>query len=352
MSPRLSRVEEVKLIRDSFGPQDRILMPIVADPDAIASAMAFRRLLWRRVAGVTIARVNEIKRPDNLTLIRLVRVKLSPIEEVDLSQFNRFALVDGQPDHHESLAKFDYEVIIDHHPPSPTTEAAGLVDIRPNYGATATIMTQLLRAAGIKPARTLATALFYAIKTDTDSFTRPTVEEDMQAFRYLYQYVDHNVIRKIESSEIPLALLKFYRQAMANLNIRKDTGFTYLDRVTNPDVLVMIADFLMHIQTLDTAVVGGICDNKLVVIFRNAKSRRDAGRMADKAFGRLGRAGGHRAAARAEIPLSVLAEEGVSLEYPDMERFLIHRVRGTRAKVPVTAGDDELVAGSGTAGNR
>jgi nanoRNase/pAp phosphatase (c-di-AMP/oligoRNAs hydrolase) len=39
--------------------------------------------------------------------------------------------------------------------------------VRPEFGATATLITLYLREAGIDPDPQLATALFYAIKTDT-----------------------------------------------------------------------------------------------------------------------------------------------------------------------------------------
>ena len=329
MSPRLSNKEMVKRLEGLFSHSDRVLLPIVADPDSIASALAIRRLLWRRVMGVTIAPVNEIKRLDNLTLIRLLRVKLVPFEKIEPADFSRLVLVDGQPDHHEHLAGLSFDVVIDHHPISEKTEA-GLVDIHPNYGATATIMTGYLRAAGISPSRTLATALFYAIKTDTDSFSRPTVEEDMRAFRYLYRFADHNIIRKIESSEIPLSLLKFFHQALERIKIRDEKAFVYVDEINSPDTLVMIADFLMHIQAIDTTFVAGVYDEELIVVCRNARTRRNAGRLAERAFGKIGRAGGHQAAARAEIPLAALKKSGQSVEPADLERYFIRAIRGLK----------------------
>ena len=38
-----------------FEPKDKVLITIDADPDAIASAMALKRLLWHKVQSVTIA---------------------------------------------------------------------------------------------------------------------------------------------------------------------------------------------------------------------------------------------------------------------------------------------------------
>ncbi|MEJ2040789.1 MAG: phosphoesterase, partial [Desulfosarcinaceae bacterium] len=67
----ISNKERLRRFYAQFSGEDHVLIPIVADPDAIASAMAVKRLLWRKTAGVTIANVNTIERPDNLVLVRL-----------------------------------------------------------------------------------------------------------------------------------------------------------------------------------------------------------------------------------------------------------------------------------------
>jgi len=327
VSPRLSNKDRLKRLMDLFVHDDRVLIPIVADPDAIASALAFRRLLWRKVNSVTIARINEIKRQDNLTMLRLLRIKLVRFEDVEPDDFSSFVLVDGQPEHNQILAPLSYDAIVDHHPLLDSTDAT-IVDVRPGYGATATIMTEYLRAAKITPSRSLATALFYAVKTDTDSFRRPALEDDVRAFRYLYGLADQTLIRKIEYSEIPLSLVKYYGQALDRLKIRKEKGFAFLGRISTPDVLVMIADFLMRVNIIDTSIAAGVWEDKLIVVFRNAKGRRNVGRLARRAFGRLGEAGGHKAAARAEIPLAVLKEAGLSLADESLERLVIQTVQG------------------------
>ena len=328
MSPRLSNKEKVKRVLELFSNNDRVLLPIVADPDSIASALALRRLLWRKVASATIASINEIKRQDNLTMLRLLKINLVPMSRIDPDDYSSFALVDGQPGHDPDLALFNYDLIIDHHPHLETTEAR-YVDIRPGYGANATIMTEYLKAANIVPSRALATALYYAIKTDTESFRRPTLEEDMKAFRDLYALADHGLIRKIEYSEIPLNLIRYYGLALDRLRIRKNKGYAHLGRVSTPDVLVMIADFLMRVNVIDTSIASGIFGNELVVIFRNAMARRNVGRLAQRAFGKLGSAGGHKAAARAEVPLAPLREIGLDPEDDEvMERFVIKTIQG------------------------
>ena len=58
---RKSAKERLRQFYQQFSGEDHVLIPINADPDAIASAMAVKRLLWRQITTVTIASVNEIK---------------------------------------------------------------------------------------------------------------------------------------------------------------------------------------------------------------------------------------------------------------------------------------------------
>ena len=61
----ISAAEKLRRLQSQFAGEDQVLILINADPDAIASAIALKRLLWRKVAGVTIAHTNVITRPDN-----------------------------------------------------------------------------------------------------------------------------------------------------------------------------------------------------------------------------------------------------------------------------------------------
>ncbi|MCK4839725.1 MAG: phosphoethanolamine methyltransferase, partial [Desulfobulbaceae bacterium] len=51
---------------DVFEKEDEVLVVINADPDALASALAVRRLLRYRVKSVTVAYPNEIRRLSNI----------------------------------------------------------------------------------------------------------------------------------------------------------------------------------------------------------------------------------------------------------------------------------------------
>jgi nanoRNase/pAp phosphatase (c-di-AMP/oligoRNAs hydrolase) len=326
----ISNTEKLRRFYSQFSHDDQVLILINADPDAIASAMAIKRLLWRRVAGVTISNINVIKRPDNITMIRLLGVNLVPVKDIVKDRFTRVVLVDSQPDHNEIFLSFPIDVIIDHHP--ETVVHASFLDIRSKYGATASIMTEYLRSAKIKPSKKLAAGLFYAIKTDTDNFVRQTLIEDIRAFQFLYRHANLNLVNKIERSELRLDFLKYFEIALANKRIRKGRAFSYIGPVVNPDVCVLLADFFMKVVSVDWSIVAGLYANKLVLIFRNDGLRKDAGKVAKESFGAIGSAGGHKGAARAEIPLEMLKNEVNYEDDKKLLRWIIQRIEKRAGK--------------------
>lgn len=282
------------------------LVMINADPDALASAIALRRIIRRRVAHVDIVRINEITRPDNLAMIRFLRIKNRKYRERLAERYDKFAIVDSQPHHDPIFQRYDFSIVVDHHPVKPIEEGKKqpeFMEIRPEYGACSTLFVEYLYSLKIKPSRQLATALLYGIKSDTMSFERDFCDVDVRAFRYVSKFADQNIIRKIVRNEFPLAWTEYYKQAFDTITRLNGGAFIWMDKVESPDVLVILADFFMRVQEICWCVVSGRCGRKIVSIFRGDGIRRDVGRMAASCLGDLGGAGGHRTAARSEIEI-------------------------------------------------
>ena len=327
--PRLAQ-EKLKKFYAAFKSSDHVLIAINADPDAIASAMAVKRLLWRKVSEITISHINVIKRPDNLAMLRLLGVSLTPWEKLNLMNYNRFVMVDSQPSHHPAFSDLNLDVLIDHH---PVTEVDALFkDIRPDYGATSTILTEYIRGAKIRPSAKLAAGLFYGIKTDTSNFERQACMEDVKAFQFLFRYANVHLIRKIEFAEIRYDFLKYYQTAISNMRLRKGRVFIHLGAVISPDVCVLIADFIMRVDRVAYSIVSGISGGKLVLILRNDGLRKDAGKLAQHSFGRYGYAGGHKSMARAEITLADLPPEVNGKQQKNLANWIIRRIEKPSGK--------------------
>lgn len=317
--------EKVKRLLEVVSPDDTVAVLINADPDSIGSALAFKRILWRRVRRTSIYRIKAIKRADNLAMVKLLKIDHAHISKLKPSDITRWAIIDSQPQHASAFAKYNYDIIIDHHPIGPNPRAS-FVDIREEYGAASTILIEYLRAAKIKPSPRLATALFYGIKTDTENFARPTTENDIRAFRYLYPFVNTHIIKKIESSEMTKRTLSGFRKALDRFEFFGNRAFVHMGRVKDPDVLVMIADFFLKVAEASWSIVSGVYGQKLIIIFRNAGFRRDAGKTAQTLFGAWGTAGGHRDTARVEIRLQELDKE--NRDQAGIRRFVMERIRG------------------------
>ena len=291
-----------------FEKEDEVIVCINADPDALACAMAIKQLLRYRVKNVVIAHPNEIRRLNNLAMVRRLKIPLERLNCVKLDAFTKKVLVDSQPAHLPCFEKIKFDAVIDHHPLSGECQAA-FVDIRPDYGAASSMLVEYLRAAGIKPTVATATALFYGIKVDTQNFEKKSRLSDGISFRYLFTLANRDLVRKIELTDLRRSELKYFFAGLAELKYSKRRFYSHVGKVRSPDVLVMIADFLNHVGEVDWVFVSGIHGDRLIVIFRCDGYRKNAGKLATRIFGAVGSAGGHKEAARAEVPLKNLAPE-------------------------------------------
>lgn len=304
-----NRNERLQALLSFFHPEDHVLIVIDPDPDALGSAWALKRILWRRVASTVIGIIRPVKRWNNLSMIRLLRIPITPIENVPLGSFSKFAIVDGQPHHNPIFAGFRFDVVIDHHPlpaNSSFEEDNTFYDIRPNYGSTSTILTEYLKTAKITPSRSLATALLYGIKTDTRNFERQTREEDIRSFLYLYPKANRSVLTKIEISDLAVEDLVFFERALKAKIISDQKVLVYLDEVTSSDILVIISEFFLKIHNISWSIAAGRVEDKLIVVARSDGYRKNAGKTLHRCFGSMGSAGGHASMARAEVPLEAL----------------------------------------------
>ncbi len=319
--------EQIHDLLAQFSKDDRWLILINADPDALGAALALRRIMARKVESVAIAQINEIKRPDNLAMIRHLRIPTQKAIPNLIAQYEKFALVDSQPHHHPDLEKHSYDVIIDHHPIIKENPCnAAFMDIRPKYGSTCTMMVEYLYNLKIRPGKLLATALMYGIKTDTDDWERDFIDADMAAFKYLSKFSDRTLLNRIGRSEFHLDWMRFFSRAFYNLRRIGAGLFAHMGKVENPDILVIVADFFMRVHGVSWVTVSGEYNDTLVVIFRGDGLRKDMGQFASTLLGELGSAGGHKEAARGEVPLSALNGD-------DPELFMLKKLGKGKRKM-------------------
>ena len=297
-------VKKVERIRSLFaeGKKIHILLQHDPDPDAIGSALALRELLGRNRATTPIVTFGEITRPENLTMIRLLDIQIDRITHADLHKDGaRLALVDVQPPYFDqSLGRVD--LVVDHHPKRNSFKAR-FADLRTAYGATSTIFTEYLRAVGMEPSQRLATALVYGIKTDTLFLERGSNLSDLTAFNFLYPLANKAMITRIERPALPREDLEAMGRALSHLQVDNSVAVIHLGEINREDVIPQMAEFCLQIEGVDWSVVSGLVHNRVVISVRNVGYVKSAGEIMKKLYDDIGSAGGHRAMAKAVVPL-------------------------------------------------
>jgi nanoRNase/pAp phosphatase (c-di-AMP/oligoRNAs hydrolase) len=286
-----------------FADADRVLILLHndPDPDAMASGLSLRNLLRRTKATAIIAALQGMTRPENLRMANLLDIHVEQITAAQFGDFDRIATVDVQPHYFGSLLD-RVDLVIDHHPEQPGYSAV-FKDIRPDYGSTCTILTEHLRAVDVNISERTATAMLYAIKSDTLFFARQTNRSDLDAFTYLYPLADAALIRKMEGAEITLERLQIVRQALDGGTLAEQVFCAYLGRMPREDCITYVADFFLQVEDVKWTIIAGEVNGNLIVSVRNLGYSRNAGEFVKRWFLDIGSAGGHRAMAKAVVPV-------------------------------------------------
>jgi nanoRNase/pAp phosphatase (c-di-AMP/oligoRNAs hydrolase) len=286
-----------------FADADRVLILLHndPDPDALASGLALRNLLRRTKTTAIIGAMQGVTRPENLRMANMLDIQVEQITPASFGAFERIATVDVQPHYFGGLLD-RADLVIDHHPEQPGYSAV-FKDIRADYGSTSTILTEHLRAVDVNISERTATAMLYAIKSDTLFFARHTNRVDLEAFTFLYPLADAALIRKMEGAEITLERLEYVTRASRTGILREQVFSAFIGEAPREDFIPYTADFFLQLEDVKWTIVAGIVGQLLIVSVRNLGYSRNAGEFVKRWFSELGSAGGHRAMAKAVVPL-------------------------------------------------
>ena len=301
-----------------FADADRVLILLHndPDPDALASGLALRNLLRRTKTTAIIGAMQGVTRPENLRMANMLDIQVEQITPASLQEFERIATVDVQPHYFGGLLD-RADLVIDHHPEQPGYSAV-FKDIRADYGSTSTILTEHLRAVDVNISERTATAMLYAIKSDTLFFARHTNRVDLEAFTFLYPLADAALIRKMEGAEITLERLAYVTRASQSGILREQVFTAFVGEAPREDFIPYTADFFLQLEDVKWTIVGGIVGNTFILSVRNLGYSRNAGEFVKKWFGDVGSAGGHRAMAKAVVPVDRFRQKFGDLTGPEL----------------------------------
>jgi nanoRNase/pAp phosphatase (c-di-AMP/oligoRNAs hydrolase) len=288
--------------------EDRILilMHDNPDPDAIASALGLQYLLEHLANKASlIAYAGIVGRAENRAMLKHLGIKLCSMAKISLQDFRCIALVDTQPSTgNNSLPPGVMpRIVFDHHPFRPASRKVPYREIKPKYNVTASIITEYLIASQLELDPTLATALFYAIKSETEGLGREVGKIEARLRHYLYPKVDQKVLANIENARVSREYFQIMHAALDNALIYGDAVIADLESVASPDVVAELADVLMRLEKVKWSFCVASYNGDILVSARTIDRGNDVGTLMQTAFGELGAAGGHEMMAGAKIPV-------------------------------------------------
>ena len=296
-----------------------ILMQNNPDPDALASAMALRDLIHARLRKRPVIGYGGVcGRAENRAMMNLLHINARFVTPDNVCGYGAVCLVDAQPMAGNNAATTEdaADVVIDHHElPQRASYKPEFADIRPEYGATSTILYEYLLAADHPLSNDLATALFYGIQSDTQELGRKTSAADVVAFQELFVKADTKKLSRIRRAPLPREYFEMLHESLANCMVADKTVISMIRHSEHPDIFAEVADLMLRLEGMRCSVCYGICGDTIFLSVRSVDGRRNVAERIVRVVRGLGSGGGHRTMAGAQIPAGGQPEQRLEVVY-------------------------------------
>lgn len=264
------------------------------DHDAVASAYALQYLLESEGIAPGLIYEGAIQRDSLLALIRELNIQIKPAREYAIKPANKIIIVDGCKGNRNVTDLIGDEVaVIDHHR-SRSPDDVPYSDIRPYYGACATLVLDYFNSLQLDLTRSIATALLTGLLVDTALLTRGVSEEDVTAYSIFYRFADIPFVNTILRNNIQQGDLNFYRKALEKVRIQDRFAFCYFEEGCNQNLLGIIGDFFLSLREVDFVFLCARNGGQINFSLRSEVEKWNAALIVQDILKGEGFGGGHR----------------------------------------------------------
>ncbi|HEX9078265.1 MAG TPA: DHHA1 domain-containing protein [Desulfuromonadaceae bacterium] len=266
------------------------------DPDCLASAMALRHLLAMKLSREAVITFSGmIGRSENIAMAKELEITLVPLNMVDLDEFSVVCMLDTQPGTgNNSLPReCRVDIVIDHHPLREASKRCRWLDIRDEYGVTATILYEYLVAQDIHIGTKLATALFYAIKSETQDLGREANRPDREAYLRLFPLANKRLLYEITHPKLPVEHFRTIHSGVENATIYGKLLVVNLMAICFPEVVAEMADYLIRLEDIETVLSIGQYNDEVILSLRTTSTLINTGEIIKRLVAGRGAGGGH-----------------------------------------------------------
>jgi len=310
------------------------------DPDALAAGLGLGQLIQKEIgATVTMAHGGIVGRAQNRAMVDNLKIPLTPVERVEPDAFEIIGLVDSQPETGNNSLPIGHriDIVIDHHPARPASARAPWSDIRPERGATSTIVFDYLVERKIEIDARLATAFFFALRTETRDLGRESTEAERRAYLDLVPVVDHNLLYRMSHPKVGREHFAALDRALRSAQIHGDLVAVNLGTLGYPDLVAEIADLLLSYEGARFVLCMGQYEGSAYLSLRTEASEARAGSVMRQIVGSDGAAGGHGTMAGARLFNAVRTPDALQAAFAEMVKRL-----ALALNQPLTDGDPLL----------
>ncbi len=294
------------------------------DPDAIASGLALATLAENNCGTkATIAYGGLLGRAENRAMVSQLEIQLKKIEKINLNKFDCIAMVDTQPGQgNNSLPdNIRTNIVFDHHASSSDINA-DLVIYNSKIGATATMLCELLIASEIDFKVNLATAIAYAIRSETQELQREANKRDIQAYLTVYPLCSLPKMGAITSPTLVDGYFQELAVALTRACKFRQLMYIPLGYVSAPEIIAEMADLFLRRERTSWVLAVGNINGTMYLSLRTSKKKAKAFRIVQKIVQNTTNAGGHDQFAGGRIDLeNADASEMMFLEDEVRTRF-------------------------------
>jgi nanoRNase/pAp phosphatase (c-di-AMP/oligoRNAs hydrolase) len=308
------------------GPAPVVILPHDnPDPDALASAAALKYLVQEFLEkDAIIAQGGIVGRAENRAMLTYLNIDLKPVNELVLGPEMQIVLVDTQPwRNNNSLPRtLVPAAVIDHHPAYADYPGVPHLDLREEYGATSTIVTEYLRDSHLEVESKIATALFYGIIAETQDLGRESTRADIAAAQFLYPYTNKRRLAKIENARVPQVYFRAFHDAIERAVIYNRVVISILPEVQYPDMVAEVADFLLRLDAVEWACAIGTFEHNVHVSLRTTERDVNAGDLLRRVLG-SDQAGGHDMTAGGRVRVNGAGPEAAAVVAAGIQERLL-----------------------------
>lgn len=307
------------------------------DPDAIAGGVALE-YLCEKGFGISCRVVygGTIGRQENRAMIRELNLKIHKIELGEFAKHKHAACVDTQPsfENNRFVTTRRARIVIDQHQ-SVAMPLADLVLIDPDCGASCVIVAKAMLELGLEIPQGIGTALVYGILTDTLNFARNSASDVIKTYLALLPSCDMQALSRIQNPQRSKSFFTTLGRGIRRTVSHRGLLVSHLGEVSHPDLVSMVADFLLSYKQAKRSFCTGRYKGRLHMSFRLAKATTSAGAILRDIVSDPKNAGGHGRIGGGSIRVGSRADEATwQTAETELTQKLLRRLRLPTTKEP------------------